>query len=191
MSETGDSAETSNTADESGGGSAATENSFQPITSQEALEALLADRLRRAERTGFRKAEERYKPGHERAQEIENERATETEKQVRAAREEERKAMQTQYVPRVVRAEFRAEAKGVLSKDQLDALLEDIDLGRYVDDEGEPDVAKIASKIAKFAPPQEKKDERRNFPDLGAGKRGGTAKTTDMSRLIREQAGFG
>ena len=54
--------------------------------------------------------------------------------------------------PRVVRAEFRAAAKGVISTAQLEALLEDRDLSKYADDKGEPDVSKIESLIKRSAP---------------------------------------
>jgi hypothetical protein len=50
-----------------------------------------------------------------RADALDNELATETEKAVRAAREEERKAVLAAATPRLVKAEFRAAAKGVLN----------------------------------------------------------------------------
>ncbi len=55
-------------------------------------------------------------------------------------------------IPRVVRAEFKAAAKGVLSADQLTALLEDRDLTKYVDANGDPDEDKIDKLIKAFAP---------------------------------------
>lgn len=73
-------------------------------------------------------------------------------------------------VPRLVTAEFRAEAKGVLTGEQLEALLEDVDLTRYADDDGEPDIAKIAAKIAKFAPAKPD-DQHHRTPNFGQGAR--------------------
>lgn len=60
---------------------------------------------------------------------------------------EAKDAARMETVPRVVRAEFRAAAKNVLTKEQLDALLEDRDLAKYADAKGEPDVDKIESLI--------------------------------------------
>lgn len=91
-------------------------------------------------------------------------------------------------IPRVVRQTFRAEAKGVLTKEQLDSLLEDRDLTKYVRADGEPDEEKIANLVRAFAPAGDGKD-RRDFPDLGGGNRGGAARTTDMNGLIRKAAG--
>lgn len=55
-------------------------------------------------------------------------------------------------IPRVVKAEFKAAAKGVLSADQLKALLEDRDLTKYVDANGDPDETKIENLVKAFAP---------------------------------------
>lgn len=159
---------------------------FQAITSQEALDALVKDRVKRAERKGFQSAEERYKPGHDRAEALEHELSSDAEKQAKQAREEERNKARGEYTPRLVRQAFRTEAKGVLESDQLTALLEDLDLSRYVTDGGDVDEDKVAKKVAALAP---KKDKDREFPDLGAGRRGGTAKNTSMSAFIRDRAG--
>jgi hypothetical protein len=72
-------------------------------------------------------------------------------------------------IPRVVRAEFKAAAKGVLNADQLAALLEDRDLTKYVDANGEPDEDKIAKLVTAFAPA---KPQQRTGPSAtGLGNR--------------------
>jgi hypothetical protein len=114
---------------------------------------------------------------------------TDTERATTEGLRKGRQEALTATVPRLVRAEFRAAAKGVLKPDQLTALLEDLDLMKYANDDGEVDEDRIAKKVAAFAPPDDG-DRRAAFPDLGGGKRGGTAKTTNMSEFIRRHAGY-
>lgn len=96
--------------------------------------------------------------------------ATEAEKALNAARADER----AKSAPRLVGAEFRAAAKGVLTNDQRDALLEDLDLTKYLTDKGEVDVEKVERKVAALAPVAPPK----GMPDLGQGKRDGTPKAS-------------
>lgn len=165
---------------------AAPANSWKAPTSQEELDKIIAARVARVQK---RYADyDSLKEKAARADALDNELATETEKAVRAAREEERKEIQAKTTPRLVRAEFRAAAKGVLSTEQLDSLLEDVDLNRFITDTGDVDEDRIAKKISALAPP---KEEKPRFPDLGGGKRGGNSTATNMSELIRRQAGLG
>lgn len=161
-----------------------TRPSWTPPSSQEELNRIIEQRLKR-ERARFADYEA-LKEKASRVDKMEFDLSSEADKAAARAREEERTKVRGEFVPRVVRAEFKAEAKGVLSGDQLEALLEDIDLSRYVNDNGEPDTEKITAKIAKLAPA---KEDRREFPDLGAGNRGGAAKSLNMNDLIRRQAG--
>jgi len=87
-----------------------------------------------------------------RADQLEADLGTDAEKAAKKAADDARAEVTRESVPRVVRAEFKAEAKGIISDDQLKALLEDLDLSKYVDDKGEPDVEKIQKKVAAFAP---------------------------------------
>jgi hypothetical protein len=114
---------------------------------------------------------------------------TDTERATTEGLRKGRQEALTATVPRLVRAEFRAAAKGVLKPDQLTALLEDLDLMKYANDDGEVDEERIAKKVAAFAPADDG-GGRPVFPDLGGGKRGGTAKTTNMSEFIRRHAGY-
>ena len=114
--------------------------------------------------------------------------SSDAEKAAKKAREEALAEANSKTIPKVVRQAFRAEAKGVLTKEQLDSLLEDRDLTKYVTTDGEPDEEKIAKLVAAFAPSKDG-DGDRKFPDLGGGNRGGAAKTTDMNALIRRAAG--
>lgn len=88
----------------------------------------------------------------ERHDALELELSSDKDKAVKEARDEERTKVNAEATPRVVRSEFKAAAKGVLTDDQLTALLEDLDLGKYVTDKGDPDEDKISNKVAAFAP---------------------------------------
>lgn len=80
--------------------------------------------------------------------------ATETasDKAIREAKQAARLEALAEAAPRLVAAEFRAAAKGVLTKEQVDELLEDLNTAKYLDDKGEVDVVRIERKVAAFAP---------------------------------------
>lgn len=99
------------------------------------------------------------------ADELEAAARTEAEKAVAAARKEAEAETRKALAPGLVRAEFRAAAKGVLSDEQRDALLEDLDLSKYLTDKGEVDEAKVANKVKAFAP------AGNGRADLGQGRR--------------------
>lgn len=110
---------------------------------------------------------------------------TQTDSERAAAEAEERayNAAMGSVVPRLVKAEFRAAAKGVLDDGQLDALIEDVDLTKYVSDDGEPDLDKIGRKIKAVAP------KAPPPPSFGQGNRGTAPGTVNMNDFIRKQAG--
>ena len=125
------------------------------------------------------------------AEAFEQANATDLEKAAKAAREEGRNEALREATPRLVRAEFRAAAKGVLSSEQLTELLEDVDLSRFVSEDGSVDEKKIEKKIAALAPPKRDEEPAPRFPDLGGGKRGGQSTALNMNDLIRQAAGRG
>lgn len=155
---------------------------FTPITSQADLDKLLETRLNR-ERARFAD----YDQVKEKANQFDALSAasqTDLERTASEARETARRETLAQAVPQLVRAEFKAAAKGVLNQSQLEALLEDLDLMKYADDKGQVDEARIERKVAALAP----KEREDDFPDLGGGNRGGTSKHTSMNDIIRGNA---
>ena len=120
------------------------------------------------------------------ADRLRKERETESEKAVREARETAAAEERARVAPRLVSAEFRAAAKGVLTAEQTTALLEDLDLTKYLDDKGEVDTAKVERKVTAFAP--KKDDGKKHFPDLGQGKRDTAPKTSVASGREMYQA---
>lgn len=101
---------------------------------------------------------------------LRQEQETASEKAVREAREAAVAEERAKSAPRLVGAEFRAAAKGVLTDAQRDAFLEDADLTKYLTDKGEVDVAKVEAKVKALAP--EKPEPKGRVPrDMGQGNR--------------------
>lgn len=88
------------------------------------------------------------------------------------ARDEARAEVLAEATPRLVTAEFKAAAKGVLAKEQLAALLEDLDLSKYVTDKGDVDEEKVQKKVDAFAPKNNGGGNNQSR-DLGQGNRQG------------------
>lgn len=163
------------------GGQQAQQPEWTPPASQEELDRLITQRLRR-ETAKYKD----YDTVKERAGLYDQLLAqTQTDQERAAAEAEERayNAAMGSMAPRLARAEFRAAAKGVLDGDQLEALLEDVDLTKYIGDDGEPDSDKITRKIKAVAP-------KAPPPDFGQGNRGPGPKATNMNDFIRREAGI-
>lgn len=86
---------------------------------------------------------------------------------------------------RLVAAEVKAAAAG--RQVDVDALLEGIDLTKFLDDDGEPKVKDITSWLDRIAPV---KANGGVASDLGQGARGGPIKAPSMNDLIRRGAGY-
>lgn len=124
---------------------------YTPPASQADLDRIVQERLGRLQKQ-YGMTPEEAKALKDRTDKLEFDLSSETEKAVKAAQDEARKAALAEANPRAVRAEFKAEAKGVLTKEQLDALLDDLDLSKYLTADGDVDEEKIANKIKAFAP---------------------------------------
>lgn len=171
--------------DKSGGKTTGTKTEtgkeFTPPASQADLDKMIEARLNR-ERARFAD----YDSLKEKATQFDQLSAasqTDLERAANEARETARRETLAAAVPQLVRAEFKAAAKGVLDQDQLDALLEDLDLMKYADETGQVDEDRVARKVAALAP--KKSDDEDKFPDLGAGRRGGHSTSTNMNDIIR------
>lgn len=75
---------------------------------------------------------------------------------IEKARSEER----AKNAPRLVKAEFKAAAAGKLSKELLDAFLEDVNHMTYVNADGELDTEKITKRVEALTPKQEQQQRR-------------------------------
>ena len=131
---------------------------YTPPASQADLDKIIQDRLRRHKPADY----DDLAAKAARLDALELEMASDKDKAVAQARAEAAK----EAAPRVVRAEFRAAAKGVLTSEQLEAVLEDLDLLKYLDSKGDVDEAKVQRKIDALAP---KKDSNGTGSSAGFG----------------------
>jgi hypothetical protein len=139
---------------------------YTPPASQEEFDRIFTERLNRALKKYADYDTNKAKAAQFDA--LERESATDAEKAARTAREEGFNEAMSKQVPRAIKAEFKAAAKEHgLSKEQLSTLLEDLDLVKYADDEGEPDEEKIERKVKAFAP----KGKTGSNPKFGQGTR--------------------
>lgn len=135
---------------EGGAGSGGTgSEGWTPPASQEDLDRIINKAVGRAH-AKYADYDE-LKASKERLDQLEHDLSSEKDKAVSDARKDERAKTADEFSPRLVRAEFRHAAKGVLSDEQRDALLEDLDLSKYVTDKGEVDEEKVAKKVAALA----------------------------------------
>jgi hypothetical protein len=126
------------------------------------------------------------------ADRLRQERETENEKAIREAREQAAADERQRLAPSLVQSEFRAAAKGVLTAEQTAALIEDLDLTKYLTATGEVDTAKVEKKVTAFAPNGQQQGGGRQ--DLGQGRRDGNGKPSvaagaDMFAARRKPAG--
>lgn len=117
---------------------------------------------------------------------------TEQERAVEAARAEERdkatKEANLKAAPRLVYAEFRAQAAGKLTEEQVKELTEDLDMTKYLGDDGDVDTDRVARKVNAFAPKSDGKGGNSRGPDMGMGNRGGSAQLTAREQGKAEAA---
>lgn len=124
---------------------------YTPPASQEEFDRIINDRLARDRKKYPANWEEvAEKAGKWDAFEAESK--PEREREKAAAAEEARREALAQTQPRLVTQAFKAEAKGVLTPEQVTSLLEDLDLSKYLDKDGDVDEDKIAKKVKAFAP---------------------------------------
>lgn len=121
-------------------------------------------------KTQSRKQEERAKANAAAAKELEQLRASqmsEAEKIAVEAEQRGRSAALAELGQRLVRAEFAARSGGRISDDTLD----DLNLAKFLTEDGEPDTAAIDKAVARLAPAPEQEQTRRPGPrpDLSQG----------------------
>lgn len=108
---------------------------------------------------------------------------TENEKAIAEAATAARVEAAKAAAPRLVKAELRAAAAEVgLSREALSGFLEYADLSRFVTEDGEVDDKAVTAAIKKLG-------GAGRGTDFDGGARGGAARPTDMSSIIRRQAG--
>ena len=74
------------------------------------------------------------------------------DKAILEARETATKEANAKATDRLVRAEFKAEAKGRIDADRLKAILEPLDMSKFLNADGDVDEAKVAAFVDGVAP---------------------------------------
>lgn len=126
---------------------------------QAEIDRIVAERVAREKRRHADETKELRTKAAE-ADRLRKERETETEKAIREAREEGRSAALAEARPRLVLAEIRAAAAGRIDPSRLDDLVDDIDLSRYLGEDGSVDVERVRRKVDAWAPPAPAKDDK-------------------------------
>lgn len=124
-------------------------------------------------KTQSRKHEERAKANANAAKELEQLRQasmSEQEKAVDEARRAARAETLREVGTHLVTAEFRAQAAGRVTEERLSELLEDMDMTKYLTEDGQVDAERVARKVAALAPEPAENPEP-TWPDLGQGNR--------------------
>lgn len=143
-------------------------------------------------KTMARKHEERAKEGAAAKKELADLRKTsmsDKEREVAEAVEAAEARIRNEYGTRLASAELRAAAKDIPV--DLDALLEGVDPGKFLDDAGQPDQAAIAAWVQKLTP--EPPDPSTGSFDLGQGVRttGNTSLAGDpLERDLKAKLGI-
>lgn len=83
----------------------------------------------------------------------ERERETDLDKRERAARETAEQAAAERYRPMLAETAFRVAIGDAAPEDEITAFLEDLNLNRFIKDDGSVDTAKVRATAAKFAQP--------------------------------------
>lgn len=109
---------------------------------------------------------------------------SDAEKAIEKARSEALAEGEKAAMSKVGRALVAAEARAALAgrRDDADDLIEDLDIAKFLTEDGQPDKARLKAWAERVAPKQTA------TPDLGLGRRE-AAKSTDMDSLIRRRAG--
>lgn len=145
------------------------------------------------ERAARKAAEKTARDQAKRIADLEAATQSETERAIAEAKDEGKAEARKDFAPRLVRAEFRAASAGRLDADRLGDLLEDIDLSRFLDEDGEVDAKKVAKKVDAWAPAEPvkpgkpKPDPRQGAGDGTAGKTPGDAGLAEAQRRFAKK----
>lgn len=139
-----------------------------------------------------RKWEQRAKENKAAAAEVEKARKaamTESERAVAEAEERGRRAAITTYGERLAKTEFIAEAAKRNPGFDAAAVLDDLNLARYIGEDGEPDSKAIAAAVGRLIP--EGGNATPAPPSFDGGTRQTASSGPSMTQLIRQAAGRG
>jgi hypothetical protein len=111
-----------------------------------------------------------------RLDELEQANASDLEKAVKAAQDETRAAVVREYGQKLAAGILKAELSQRMKPADADALISDLNLGKFVTDDGDVDSDALKAVIDRVAP--------KGQADLGQGSRGGQAKPKSLNEAI-------
>jgi hypothetical protein len=171
----------------------ATTTEAPPATEPQAADTAATDPSAEVEKWKnlARKHEERAKANAKAQAELDQLReasASEQDRAIAAARKEAATEAAKNFGSKLAEAQFRVAAAGLLDRDQLDGLLEVVDLTRFVDDNGDPDIDAITAAVSRVAP---KSVDQGIPPDDHQGSRTPPALNGDgLERALRSKLGI-
>jgi hypothetical protein len=127
----------------------------------------------KAERDRAAQAEKEAKDLKARLDELERAQMSEQERAVAEAREEARKETRAEFGSQLVAAEVKVAATGLLAAEQIDTLIEDLNLAKFLSQDGQVDVERVKAFVEGIAP--KATDGTQRVPDLGQGARNSSA----------------
>lgn len=131
------------------------------------VDRIVAERVKRAKPADY----DELKAAAKRLAEIEAANATDLEKAVATARREvedaTRKAVTSEYGQRIARAEFLAAAAKRNAEHDAATILDDLNLARYVGEDGEPNTKEIAAAVERLIPAPAADPRPKGNADLG------------------------
>ncbi len=155
----------------------AQEQSTEPKTYDEAYVSKLRD-----ENARYRTQRNEYKSQVEK---VRQEKMTPDEKVLAEAEQRGRAAAAKDYGTQLARAQFNALAGRRNPDFETDAILDDLNLGKYVDDEGKVQEDDLKKAVARLVP-----EPSTAPPSFDRGSRAPAPAGTNMSDLIRRSAGI-
>lgn len=138
------------------------------------LDKVIEERLAR-ERAKF-KDYEAIKAKAAKLDELEGANASELEKAVKQAQDETRAAVAREYGEKLAAGILRAELSQRMKPADAEALIGDLNLAKYIGDDGDVDHDALKAVIDRVAP--------KGPPDLGQGARGGQSKPKSLDEAI-------
>ncbi len=150
---------------------------YTPPATQEEFDRIIGDRVKQ-ERRKYPSDWEQVAEDAQKWRAFEAESKPEREREKQAAADEARREENAKLAPRLVRQAFKAEAKGVLTQEQVTSLLEDLDLSKYLDKDGDVDEEKVAKKVKAFAPANGGQGQNGNGRGPGFGQGSGHNQST-------------
>ena len=153
----------------------------QPAASDDTALGEAGQKALAAERKARQDAERAAKVAQRELDNLKRSQMSETEKAIALARDAGKAEATTQFGVRLAQAEFKAAAAA--KQVDITELLDDLNMSRFLTEDGEPDATAISQAVDRFAKaaPQGEKP-----PNFDGGPRS-TPKTTNMNDLIRSQ----